>query len=618
MRVQNIYIIFVLTLMVSFIGAKSFAAPPSAVPSNIGVGGTINVHDMNMIKEKQRFKKRETDFEKLQKRKKQEETEPEKPETEHEVKSTKKTPVIKAQVEEFQTKGVYIDSVEVSKSEILTDEELKNITDKLVNKNIFMTDVKSVVDEINRLYQEKGFITARAYLPEQTINNGLLKIELIEGRVGRFDIKGNRWTRNSYIKGRISQNSGDLFDISKLEQDIVRFNRYNTGIQLNANLESGEAEGTTDIYLEARETSPFRFMTLWDNAGRKTIGKQRTGFMVSNDSLFGFRDKFSAGTYLSRSSVTPFADYNVPINKYDGRIGGLFSSGRSEITSGDYKMFNIESRSYNYSLYYSQPIIRKPMFELSSIASMNYKEATTSFDGFDLRTDKITSALVGVNARYDTKKGIWYLSQNASYAFPIIQSESDYFKYEGNLVRLHDFGHGIVGQFRLMYQYVPQDVIPYIDQFQSGGLSTTRGYTEGVLIGKTGYIASAEIIFPIAPKTVKIKGKQIPFIGSWVKGAFFVDQSGIFPFKGKGPGEEGITKNDFLASVGPGLRFQLPGELTARLYWGFPLITNSHEAINKMGRIHFEICMSPDFDLIVKNRKTRADKNKNSKEKEDL
>lgn len=607
MKIKNVYFTSVSILVINFFIASSFAAPPSGmpqIPANTGSFGTVNVHDMDMIKERQKFKKRQLDFKELQKREKQT-PEPEvTPEENKEL--TEKMPVIRAQVEEFETKGVYIGKVEVSDSEILSAKEIENITNGLIEKNLFISDIQTAISAINRLYQEKGYVTARAYLPEQTIENGVLKIALIEGRIGNLDIHNNLWTRDGYIKGRVSQTSGDVFDIASLEQDIVRFNRYNTGIQLNANLQAGEEEGTTDVLLEAKETSPFHVMFLWDNAGRTTIGKDRAGFMVANDSLLGYRDKFSAGTYLSRSSVTPFADYNIPINKYDGRIGGLFSSGKSKITDGPYKMFNIESRSYNYSLYYNQPLIRKPLFELSSTTSLNYKQATTSFDGYDLRTDKITSALAGLNARYDTKRGIWYLSQAASYAFPIFQPESDYFKYEGNIVRLHDFGHGIVGQFRCMYQYIPQDVIPYVDQFQAGGLSTVRGYTEGVLIGKTGYIVSAELIFPIAPRTIKIsKEKRIPFIGTWVKGAFFIDQSGVYPFKGRGPGQEGITQNDYLTSIGPGLRFQLPGELTARFYWGFPLIDNSHEAISATGRFHFEICASPDFDMLVKARKTR-------------
>ena len=222
--------------------------------------------------------------------------------------------------------------------------------------------------------------------------------------------------------------------------------------------------------------------------------------MLQADSFFKQRDRLTLGSYVSRYSVTPFADYNIPVNKYDGRVGFLYSSSFAHIGKGPYKIFDIDSKSYNYSLYYTHPLIRKPTFELNGYAAVNYKQATTTFGGYDINTDKITSAELALNARWDTKRGIWYASQGVYHAFPIFDSSSRYFKYTGSLIRLHDFGHGIVGQFRGLYQFSPQDNIPYIDQFQAGGLATVRGYSEGLLIGRSGYIISGELLFPIAPQ----------------------------------------------------------------------------------------------------------------------
>ena len=242
--------------------------------------------------------------------------------------------------------------------------------------------------------------------------------------------------------------------------------------------------------------------------------------------------------------------------------------------------------------------------ELSSFSSVDYKQATTSFDGFDLYTDKITSARTGLNLRYDTKRGIWYANQYVSYAMPIFRDNSNYVKLEGGLIRLHDFGHGVVGQFRGAYQAIPKDVVPYIDQFQAGGLSSVRGYSEGLLIGRSGYLLSGELLFPIAPASVKSKDKkkEIPFLGRYVKGVAFVDHAMVFPFKGDGPGAPGYDANDVLLSIGLGLRVTLPKDLTARLYWGFPMIRNSHEAVQHAGRFHFDIVLTPDYDALLKLR----------------
>ncbi len=526
------------------------------------------------------------------------------------IEKTDTTTTIKAQTEKttLQDGRVFIRAVGVTNSKILSDTEIQSITDSVIGQFVTFEDLEKLVQDFNYAYATKGYVTARAFLPPQTIEDGVVRINLVEGLVGEVSVDNNKWTSDNYVKKRINAKKGDIFQIVELEQDILKFNKYNEGIKLKANLVKGKEVGTTDIKLEADEKFPFRVTALMDNAGRKTIGELRGGLMAQADSLFKQRDRLTLGSYVSRHSVTPFADYNIPVNKYDGRVGFLFSSSYAQIGEGPYKIFDIESRSYNYSLYYTHPLIRKPNFELNGYVGANYKQASTAFGGYTLNTDRITSFEAALNARLDTKKGIWYLNQGVYQAFPIFNDNSKYFKYTGSLIRLHDFGHGIVGQLRGMYQFSPQDVIPYIDQFQAGGLATIRGYSEGLLIGRSGYIISTELMFPIAPQKITIKRKkekrQIPFIGSFVKGIAFVDHAGIYPFKGEGPGARSYTQADYMLSMGLGLRISLPGDASARLYWGCPLMHNPNEVYYRNPRFSFEISLSPDIDRILKHRKT--------------
>ena len=142
----------------------------------------------------------------------------------------------------------------------------------------------------------------------------------------------------------------------------------------------------------------------------------------------------------------------------------------------------------------------------------------------------------------------------------------------------------------------------------SGGAMTVRGYSEGLLIGRNGYIISTELMFPIGPRMIKSrkdKKKLIPFIGNYLKGFVFADHAGIFPYKGSGPGSQGYNQNDFLMSLGCGLKINLPKDISLRLSWGFPVMNNIHEEHNRWGRFHFELTLSPDFDALVKLRKPK-------------
>ena len=509
-------------------------------------------------------------------------------------------------VQDIDTKGVFINSVDVAPSEILSKEEINAIVQPIVGKNVFISDIQKVIDQLNSLYAQKGFVTAKAFLPEQTVENGNIHIELIESKVGNISVTNNKWTRTKYITDRIEQEPGQLFDIVELEQDILDFNRYNEGVNLTANLTAGTTPGTTDIAIKANENFPFHLVGILDNAGRYQTGNIRGGAMIYADSLFHNRDRLSIGSYVSGGSVSPFADYNFPVNKKDGRVGFMFASTFAKIKWGPLSDLDFKSRSYIYSLYYSQPLVRKPGFELKSYLAGNYKRATSSFDfagsEYELLFDEITSIDAALNMRKDTKYGIWYANQGVSVAVPILDSDSSYVKINGSAVRLHDFSHGVIGQLRGNYQVIPNNRhIPYLDQFQVGGLATVRGYSEGIMIGKNGYYLSGELMFPLLPREITSprSGEKVPFLGKYVKGAIFADHAGIFPAVG-----EGYDGSHFLMSLGMGLRVQLPGDLSARLYWGFPLVNNRYETDRKYGRFHFELTLEPNIDALLRHRST--------------
>ena len=200
---------------------------------------------------------------------------------------------IQGNVNTVDVSGIYISSVEVAPSEILSASEINDTVSRLVGKEANMKDIQDVINDLNKMYENKGYITARAFLPEQTITNGKLYIGLMESRVGQITVENNRHTTDNFILKRMPQKAGEIFDVVELEQDVLDFNRYHEGVNLTANLKAGTQPGTTDIELEAHESFPWHIAGVMDNAGRYTTGRIRGGAMIYNDSLFHQRDRVS-------------------------------------------------------------------------------------------------------------------------------------------------------------------------------------------------------------------------------------------------------------------------------------------------------------------------------------
>lgn len=353
----------------------AFSAPPAA--NIIPQASTINAHDMENLKRMKIETRVRKDFQNYEETKEDEQK--------LEEGAKKKGPrVKKAPLENYATEGVYINNIEVSPSQILTEKELNDIIKEYTQTNLTIEQIKNILFKINELYAEKGFLTARAYVPPQSIDNETIKIVLVEGKVGNVNISETRWTRKKCIEKFLHLKKGEIFNISTLEQDILTFNRYNDYVSLKGNIVKGVEQETTDVNIQAEEKFPYTMTFLTDNQGRESIGVYRIGLMLQAQSLTGHRDRFTVGAFKSKNSTTPFADYSIPINKKDGRVGLSYSYGLSQIDSGAYNIFNIKNRSHNYALYYYQPIVRKPWMEFASTSSVGYKISTTSFDGYDI------------------------------------------------------------------------------------------------------------------------------------------------------------------------------------------------------------------------------------------
>ena len=67
---------------------------------------------------------------------------------------------MKATIDEIGTKGVYINSIEVSPSEILTKEEINGVIGQYVGKNVFMSDIQNAINAINNLYADSKGISS--------------------------------------------------------------------------------------------------------------------------------------------------------------------------------------------------------------------------------------------------------------------------------------------------------------------------------------------------------------------------------------------------------------------------------------------------------------------------
>ena len=244
----------------------------------------------------------------------------------------------------FTARGIIID-----KSAVLTQQEIESVTSEYINKEITIRDLYSVVQRLNEIYSEKGYLTCRAFLPSQTIKQGVVTIKLIEGRTGNIAVKGNKSTDAEYITNRMHLTQNNIDNINVLNDDLLRFNATNDA-QLRISLQAGEKPGTTDYIISAFEPQQRSVTVYADNAGYESSGLYREGLFFQDRSLTGVRDTLNISSLYSQGSKSVSTYYTRPAGRSGTKVTAQFSTNSVHVIDGELEELNVRGHSYSYGL----------------------------------------------------------------------------------------------------------------------------------------------------------------------------------------------------------------------------------------------------------------------------
>lgn len=322
--------------------------------------------------------------------------------------------------------------IEWSASSVLTDDELQQLAAPYVGHEVKLADLYTLINQINALYQKRGYMTCRAFLGPQTIHDGVVKIELIEGRTGQVSLTDNRTTREDYVRHRLSLKKGEVANIHDLNEELLRFNATNDA-QLHIVMKAGAEVGTTDYVIAVREPQLYQFGIVADNAGNKSSGLYRGGFFWQDRSLTGNRDVLFLSTMASQGTKSFAAGYTAPLDRMGSKIGVNYTTNSVHITDGALEPLEVRGHSYAYDLFVTNPVVTSETVRSEIGLDYGYQHSRTDFLGMPWVDDTVQT----LQAFYDQldygRSTIWY--QKHAYAIgkaQTMQGDRNFGKYNMN------------------------------------------------------------------------------------------------------------------------------------------------------------------------------------------
>ncbi|MCA9394609.1 MAG: ShlB/FhaC/HecB family hemolysin secretion/activation protein [Candidatus Omnitrophica bacterium] len=465
--------------------------------------------------------------------------------------------------------------VRATPSRILSDDDIDGVVGRYIGREVTLADLNRMVDAINDLYRQKRALTARAILPPQEIADGVVQIELIEGRLGTLTVTGNRTTREGFIRGQVRLREGEPVDLSRLEQDLLRFNAVYDA-RIRALLKPGREFGTTDFTLTVVEPNRFEGTIYSDNTGRDETGKERGGFTVAANSVLGRRDRLSLGGVFADGTQGFNVSYDLPVGRRGTRVRISFDRSDVDVEDGALAALNIEGDSEVLAFVVTHPFLVRKACQLSAFTGYNVKSSGTRVSGVEILTTEVRSAILGVNYLHYDARGYWYAQSVLTQGFDKFGGDREFLKSNSEFSRIHFLSGRVYVLLRTSLQFSDEPFLPSSEQFQMGGLTTVRGYREGILIGDAGYYVNAELHFPIR---FTLNNKD--FFRNRLNGFLFADQGGTIAVKDN-------DDDNTLVSAGAGFNVRINKYLNGRFVAGFPVKDDLRTDENDV-RFHFYI-----------------------------
>jgi hemolysin activation/secretion protein len=407
---------------------------------------------------------------------------------------------------EFPAGGttVLLKQVEFGSSAFLGPAELDAIRARYVGRKVDLSEIGKLVQEVNDLYAAKGQVTASAVLPPQKLDDGVLKVRLVEGRVGKVRVSGAIQTWPWYPLSQVPATPGEVVDAPALNRAVSIFNRVNE-LQIRAQLSAGGEFGLTD--LELATTEPLRNLAQisFDNQGVLSTGRYQGVLFLKHHNLLGIDDRLILYGSRSRGSILGSGSYAIPVTPWGTRLGVSFTRSAYHIVNGSIRELRPEGISESASVTLSQPIFATDAILLQATGS--YGTGSSRSKQLDIATSEssytrsaaglaLTLALPGIS--HSSTGQIAFIDREDKLSL----AKGNYAVWSGNTASIVRVTDDIYGSLVGAWQYTGETQLPGDQIFQIGGPTTLRGYPIGAAFGNSGFYGQAELHY-LLPEPLK-------------------------------------------------------------------------------------------------------------------
>jgi hemolysin activation/secretion protein len=454
-------------------------------------------------------------------------------------------------------------------------------------------DVESARQSLENAYRAEGFSTVYVDIPEQDVEDGVVRLKVTEGRLANVRIAGARHFSARRIRAALPEAAVDnVPNIPRLQRAIADLNAQTGDRSIVPVLAAGPKPGTVDLTLNVEDDLPARATFEINDQHTADTSPWRAIATIGYDNLFNRLDSISL-TYqtapeareevdvLAASYVTRWGreDRNrfmltlIDSNSDVAAVGTVAVIGKGRIANAQLVFPLVGEAAASHTLRFGASYKDSDEFIFTEP-----EDFPVDGDHLELFFTPITylGFTLGESSVWRVPDGEWTLDSSLhfgvrrlvngsnEFANKRYRGKPNYFYVRADASRRRTFGEWLEARARVGGQYAAEPIIGD-EQFALGGAGSIRGYLEAAELGDVGLMGSLEL--GLQPR--RFAGNRM------LAETYLFYDTGIAMQLEPLPGEE---RRSDLASAGIAVNFGFDDHYAASVSWAYPLVPSTRTA----------------------------------------
>ena len=474
-----------------------------------------------------------------------------------------------------------ISSYQVSGNTLLEKDAVDQLLTAFTGEQKNFGTVQAALDALQKRFHDLGFKTVAVVLPEQTLEQGVVRLEVIEQKITEIDITGqNHFSEDNIRRSLPGLKINDVPDLDQISASL-RVANENPAKTTKLSLQNAAKVGELIAQLAVKDERPWAFSLSIDDTGNESTGDLRTGILFRHANLF---DRDHLLTLQYKTSIEQPGDvkifglgYRLPLYRFGDSLD-LYAA-YTDVDSGSVNAgivdLNVAGEGAIFGLRYNQNLVRHGEFQHRLSYGFDYRayKDDVELSGSDIG-NKVTvhPFQLGYSADWKNRQfaGAFYLTVVQNFPGWDNGRDADFNNVRQNAdacYRLFRLGFDTAfllpgrwqGHVRGNGQWTNEPLVPG-EYFGLGGASSVRGFGEREIADDRGYGIMVELLTPNLARHVGLSKGQL-------KALVFYD-AGYLERVDPLPGEQTELG---IASTGVGLQFALGTQMSAAAYFGYVL-----------------------------------------------